>query len=472
MKKIISIILCLSLILGLAVAASAATATEIMDKAYALAEGESLSGDYTLTGKITAINTAYSSSYGNITVTIAVDGDGREIMCYRLSGDGCADLAVGDTITVTGEIKNYYGTIEYNYPTLDKVVKTGTAVVVPDDPKEIVDAAFALAENTSLPYEATLTGKIVSIDTEYSADYGNITVTISVEGTSGSKNLVCYRLKGTGVESLAVGDTITVTGTLCNYQGTIEFTSGCILDKVVSGSSSSTDSTTSTESTTGSNTSTEATTGSNTSTEATTGGNTSTEGTTATEETPVETIITGVAVSSPTTGTAYKLGVNQKTLGEKLYFAGTVANAEYYLATTTDVEEAVDVYLESVDGGYRMYFMDGSTKTYIDIYLSDSGYVNMRLTTAPTAVFTWNSTYNTFVTTVNDTLYYCGAYYSYNTLSASKCSYLDDPEGESYASAMYITKESPVTGDTISVFVALLAVSAMGIAVIGKKKEF
>ena len=41
--------------------------------------------------------------------------------------------------------------------------------------------------------------------------------------------IMCYRLAGEGAESLAVGDTITVTGILKNYKGTIEFDAGCTL---------------------------------------------------------------------------------------------------------------------------------------------------------------------------------------------------------------------------------------------------
>lgn len=39
----------------------------------------------------------------------------------------------------------------------------------------------------------------------------------------------CYRLSGEGAETLAVGDTITVSGTIKNYKGTIEFDKGCTL---------------------------------------------------------------------------------------------------------------------------------------------------------------------------------------------------------------------------------------------------
>ena len=79
--------------------------------------------------------------------------------------------------------------------------------------------AFALKNGESLSYEATLTGKITSVDYAYSATSGDITVSISVEG----KTLKCYRLKGTGVDKIKVGDTITVKGKIKNYNGTIEF---------------------------------------------------------------------------------------------------------------------------------------------------------------------------------------------------------------------------------------------------------
>ena len=36
------------------------------------------------------------------------------IQCFRLSGEGADKLAVGDVITVTGVIKNYKGTIEFD----------------------------------------------------------------------------------------------------------------------------------------------------------------------------------------------------------------------------------------------------------------------------------------------------------------------------------------------------------------------
>ena len=101
------------------------TAEEIINAAYALAEGETLSNghNYTLTGLIQSVDTAYNSQFSNVTVTILVDGTNKTIQCFRLKGTGADVIKVGDTITVTGVIKNYYGKIEFDAGcTLDSYV--------------------------------------------------------------------------------------------------------------------------------------------------------------------------------------------------------------------------------------------------------------------------------------------------------------------------------------------------------------
>lgn len=109
----------------------------ILDAAYGLGEGETLAGGpFTLTGVISSIDTEWSEQYKNITVTIVCDGDTeRPIQCFRLQGEGAATLAVGDTITVTGELKNYSGTIEFDAKcNLDKVVKAEGGEEKPEEP--------------------------------------------------------------------------------------------------------------------------------------------------------------------------------------------------------------------------------------------------------------------------------------------------------------------------------------------------
>lgn len=208
---------------------------DIVNEAYALEEGQVMDGVATLTGKITMVKSPYDDGYKNITVIIQIgDLADKRIECYRMQGDGAAELCIGDTITVTGTLKNYNGTIEFDAGcNLDKVVP-GDRVTAPSDPKQIVAAAYALTEGDSLPYSATLTGKITSIDTPFDPSYNNITVTITVDGCEDQPILV-YRLKGEGADTIAVGDTITVVGYIVNYKGTIEYNSGCKLTNVVKG---------------------------------------------------------------------------------------------------------------------------------------------------------------------------------------------------------------------------------------------
>ena len=105
-------------------------------------------------------------------------------------------------------------------------------ILAPADAAQILADAYALAAGDALEYTATLNGVITSIDTEYSEQYSNITVTIAVSGNE-DKPVQCYRLTGEGIADLAVGDTITVSGNIINYNGTVEFGSGCALLSVV-----------------------------------------------------------------------------------------------------------------------------------------------------------------------------------------------------------------------------------------------
>ena len=202
----------------------------ILEAAYKLEDGIKMTDATTLTGVISKIDSPWSDQYKNITVIIVCDGDeAHPIMCYRLAGDGADKLAIGDTITVTGYLKNYKGTIEFDAGcTLDNVIKSEEpAPEAPTDVAQILNDAFALQDGGSLAYACELKGEIVSIDTAYSDQYKNITVTIKVN----DKNIQCYRLKGDGADKLAVGDVITVKGTICNYKGAVQFGAGCEIVK-------------------------------------------------------------------------------------------------------------------------------------------------------------------------------------------------------------------------------------------------
>ncbi len=128
-------------------------------------------------------------------------------------------------------------------------------------------------------------------------------------------------------------------------------------------------------------------------------------------------------VTAPAVDTAYKFGMLQGNLGTTLYITGNTANKDYYLETTEDPAAAMDVYLETVEGGYHLYFTKDGVKTYIDVY-QNGDYVNIRLTDAPSAVLVWNEEYKTFTANIGGEDYYLGTYKEYNTLSASKFSYI------------------------------------------------
>ncbi|MBQ0125310.1 MAG: hypothetical protein KBS59_03180, partial [Clostridiales bacterium] len=125
---------------------------------------------------------------------------------------------------------------------------------------------------------------------------------------------------------------------------------------------------------------------------------------------------------TPKTGVAYKFSLEQVNRGETLFFTGRMSGN--YLATSQSVSEAVNVFVEEVEGGYRFYFLDGETKNYVEIYEYTAGKAGVHITTEPTTVFTWNDEAKTFFAHVADDDRYLGTYSTYNTISASSISYI------------------------------------------------
>ncbi|MBQ6832215.1 MAG: hypothetical protein IJO28_06210 [Oscillospiraceae bacterium] len=373
---------------------------QIVDEAYALPANGSLKYEAVLKGTITQVNQAYDPAYGNITVTMVVEGrEGKPIKCYRMKGNGVEVLDIGDIITVKGYITNYQhtsGDTEVEYTAGCQLIDyVKNSAVAPSDPVQIVEEAYALAPNAQLPYRATLTGKITKVNTEYDPAYGNVTVTIVVKGAE-DKPIKCYRLKGDGVDQIGEGDTITVTGYIVNYQHSsgdteVEFTSGCQMTSW---------------SDTGSG-----------------GGEPSNPGTDVTNP---------EYIKNPEAGKAYKMGMY--TGKAVLLFNGQTESptVTYRLATTQNTAEAADVYLEAVSGGYHLYFMNGKVKTYIHVYEREDGDPGFGkgsielLTTPPAGYFTFDKNAYTLVYTAadNENAYYMGTYNTFTTVSVSNTYYI------------------------------------------------
>lgn len=194
---------------------------DVVDAAYALESGESLNG-FTLTGVIGKIDDAYSEQFGNITVTIVIDNRvNQPIQCFRLKGEGCDTLAVGDKITVTGNIVNYDGTIEFNSGcTLDSKT-TATAEEIAIAKFAFVELAKEVTENFTLPEGITWTvkeGTAITIDgVNATVVRGDADATVVITGTlNGHTRDFTVVVKATGGGSVEppVEDVMTVAEAL------------------------------------------------------------------------------------------------------------------------------------------------------------------------------------------------------------------------------------------------------------------
>ena len=218
------------------------TPEEILNAAYALGRNESLEGTYTLTGKVTKIEEAYSRQTGYVTLSIAVEGfEDFPVLCYRLTdgdgieaGKGVEAVKIRDVVTVSGRLVNSGGAVEFDRGcTLDALEPAKR----PETPGEIFEAAAGLSAGEALEGTYTLTGTVVSIDTEYVFYRKYITVTIRINGKE-DYEIQCYHLRNgsgirtnEGVEIVEVGSTVTVNGVIeRSSTGGLRFASGCTLE--------------------------------------------------------------------------------------------------------------------------------------------------------------------------------------------------------------------------------------------------
>ena len=137
-----------------------------------------------------------------------------------------------------------------------------------------------------------------------------------------------------------------------------------------------------------------------------------------------------IYADTPKINTAYKLGVFLPPMGSvNYYFSGQTS--EYYIVTDHDEQAGVDVYMEQVSGGYTLYFMNGSTKTYINVASRTNSSGTVHLSISSPTVYKLNTQYKYIYTTLGSRTYYLGTYTSnsgvtYTTLSASNVKYISD----------------------------------------------
>ena len=126
-----------------------------------------------------------------------------------------------------------------------------------------------------------------------------------------------------------------------------------------------------------------------------------------------------------TVGKPYKLGMFSTEKNAEYYFIGSMSG--YYGATDTDYNKGVDVYAETTSGGYRLYFMNGSQKQYINLVVSGT-HLNFTYSTTATSVFTWDSAKHSFYTSLNGENCYMGTFGSHVTIGVLSTSKLQDTD--------------------------------------------
>jgi DNA-entry nuclease len=120
---------------------------------------------------------------------------------------------------------------------------------------------------------------------------------------------------------------------------------------------------------------------------------------------------TGV-VEAPKADTAYKFAMVQGNKSNEVYYLSGGMAQTYYLATSATLTEAVDVYLEETDGGYYLYYLDGTTKNYINVEkvtgTDGKEHVNAKLEGTGKTVYTYDETLKTVVAAIGDATYALG----------------------------------------------------------------
>ena len=326
----------------------------------------------------------------------------------------------------------------------------------PTTVEEIIKCLYQLPKDGKIPGKHTLTGKVTKIDEEgWNSQYQNITVTIAVEGFE-DYPIVCYRMKSTDnadASIVKVGDIITVTGELINFNGTKEFTSNCTLDAyTVPGEGEG-------EGEGGGDVVNPG--------EGEGGGDVVNpgEGEGGGDVTPPAPVFGVVNTLVP--GTAYKFGMVQGNLDNAVYYLAGGMDG-FYMATTTNVADAIDVYVETTDGGYYFYTIIDGAKTYINMVVSaDGAHVNGAYEATASTVYTFEN--GTLIATIDGEPYWFGTRNDkqYTTMGPCKTSY------EGFYGKFY-GDTNPGTGDSFtSVVIAMMAISAIGAGIlISKKKEF
>ncbi len=144
-------------------------------------------------------------------------------------------------------------------------------------------------------------------------------------------------------------------------------------------------------------------------------------------------------VDAPVAGTAYKFGMIQENVSADTIYYLDGNMSKFYMATTTSVDSAIDVYLEETAGGYYLYTLNGDAKTYINMVLSADGlHVNGAYESTAKTVYIYDGQDDTIVSDVDGSDYWFGTRNDKTYTTVGPC----NTEYQGFYCQFYSVKES------------------------------
>ena len=131
-------------------------------------------------------------------------------------------------------------------------------------------------------------------------------------------------------------------------------------------------------------------------------------------------------VVAPQDYSVFKFSMNQAKTGKLVYLDGDISGR--YLTTTEDAAKAIDMTAEKTENGYKFYTEIDGEYYYLNIYYNEENKISVNYELEADCayyVFNYDAECNCWYTDVDGTSYYLGSYNEFNTISASKISYIN-----------------------------------------------
>ena len=163
-----------------------------------------------------------------------------------------------------------------------------------------------------------------------------------------------------------------------------------------------------------------------------------------------ETVSQDITITIPSNSPApvageYRLAVNQVNLGKVLYAKAEITG-DRYLATTENPYEAAVLKITPAETGYHLT-LDG---LYVEVGNNADNKTAVLLLDAPTSTWQWLGSSKVMTFTFDGTEYYLGAYNTFNTISASKTSYITGDNASDVGVSQFVseyTRPAPQNGN-------------------------